>query len=59
MVLKPQDRQRDVPASRNFSNFLLAGTTGTEDTLLFLIVYCGQKDQEGEQDLAVVTGQKT
>lgn len=43
MVLKPQDTQGAVPVRRSFSNFLLAGTAGSEDTLLFLIAYCGQK----------------
>ena len=53
-----------MPTSRSFSRFLMTGTAGEEDTLLFLIAKYRQKDQEMGQDVTAVlvygcTGQKT
>ena len=64
MVLKPHVRQGSEVTSNSFRSFLLRGTVGYKDTLLFLIAKYRQKDQEMGQDVTAVldygcTGQKT
>jgi hypothetical protein len=64
MVLKPHVRQGSEAAGNSFRSFLLRGTVGYKDTLLFLIAKCGQKDHEVGQNLIAhlaygCTGQET